>query len=70
MTITTKYNIGDTVWFMEDNKAHAAEVKSIELFIVQSKLHEIYSISHPSGKDSKLHVDYLFPSKQELLASL
>ena len=78
MTITTKYNIGDTVWFMEDNNASFGSVINIEAFR-QNKVEyvcdevklDVYGVK-PSNRDTvfQMRESYIFPSKQELLASL
>jgi hypothetical protein len=81
MTIETKYNIGDEVWFMADNKAHKAiiygflceqachYIKDGEPRCVYTNLDYIVSIDQ-GGHTSKMYDCDLFPSKEELLKSL
>jgi len=70
MTITTKYDIGETVWFMEDNKACSATIKSCELDVGSNNIHTVYTVTHPSHKCVKYAEVHLFPTKEALLASL
>jgi len=69
MTIETKYNYGDTVWLMRDNK------------IIEGKIFKIYTTSTDgglgyfveydiNGTPQTFDEDALFPSKEELLKSL
>lgn len=78
MTITTKYNIGDTVWFMEDNRASFGSVINIEAlrqnkvdYVCNEIKRDVYGVK-PSDRDAvfQMSESYVFPSKQELLASL
>jgi hypothetical protein len=80
MTIETKYNIGDEVWFMADNKVHKAiiygfaceqacgYIKDGEPRCVYTDVDYIVCISQ--GHTSKMYDCDLFPSKEELLKSL
>ena len=68
MTIETKYNIGDTVWLLTNNKAVSGEVKKIDLVITSDSCHEVCAVA--LDKVHQFHVSYLFPSKQALLESL
>lgn len=81
MTIETKYNIGDEVWFMDNNKTHRGRI----LGIVAN-----YSCSHFDKTNTPQCVDYvedyivticlghsirmfggdLFLTKEELIKSL
>lgn len=81
MKFETKYNLGDEVWFMYDNKALRGRILGIEAN---------YSCSHFDNADIPQNVDYsvnytvkiclghsirmssseLFPTKDELLKSL
>jgi len=38
MTITTKYEIGQKVYFMDENKIHAAEIQSVNIFVLGGRL--------------------------------
>ena len=81
MTIKTKYNIGDEVWFMADNKVYkgivygfACEqgchyIKDGEPRCVYTIVDYIVSIDQ-GGHTSKMFDQDLFPTKEELLKSL
>ena len=66
MQINTKFNIGDKVLVMIDNKPTELLIDSIEIFI-----HDIgYSIWYVDEK-TEGYADYqVFPTKKELLKSL
>lgn len=73
MTIETKYNIGDEVWFMHDNKVKTAIIITIGVFVEidmnsqyvsNSIQYGLYNFNHPYIENQ------LFPTKEELLKSL
>lgn len=73
MTIETKYNIGDKVWFIDDNKAKSATIITIGVFVERdmnsqyvsnSVQYGLYDFPYPYIEN------YLFPTKEELLKSL
>jgi hypothetical protein len=69
MTIETKYNIGDEVWFIEEGQPKKDEIISIEIYVYKDNLFVEYLFandSYPYG----LNESYLFPTKEELLKSL
>ena len=80
MTIETKYNIGDEVWFMADNKVRKAiiygfacvesclYIKDGESCGIHTDLDYIVCISQ--GHTTKMYDCDLFPTKEELLKSL
>lgn len=76
MTITTKYNIGDEVWFLKDNKIQKSKI---------TKIAPYFSFSEKRGISWELDVkldaffgntylskyeDELFATKEELINSL
>lgn len=73
MTINTKANIGDTVYFLYQNKVETAVVRHIKInvaeeqtqFIVGEKVFIDYSINGFSKAEEDI-----FLTKQELLDSL
>ena len=70
MTIETKYNIGDDVWLLYNNKAVSSRIFRIE---VKVDLHLSARIKYYlSGSDIAefYSEDKLFPTKEELLKSL
>lgn len=73
MTIETKYNIGDEVWFMHDNKAKRGTIIKIDVSLERDMN------SQNVGKSVQysifnFHAPYigthLFHTKEELLNSL
>ena len=73
MTPETKYNIGDKAWFMHDNKAKSAIIIKINVVIEKdmnctgvhtSTLYYLFDYCAPYIESK------LFPTKEELLASL
>lgn len=73
MTIETKYNTGDEVWFMHDNKAKKGIIIKIDVSIVRDMnsqnvvkrvYYDLYNFSNPYIETN------LFPTKEELLNSL
>lgn len=80
-TYTTKLAIGDTAWFMLDNKAASMTVESIEIKKTKDvefdKIHEWtgYGFRKYSGNGDfqkwiDLNESEVFATKEELLASL
>jgi hypothetical protein len=71
MTIETKYNIGDEVWVIEDDKPKCKKIKEIDIQIGDyfSKSNEVeidYTFGIYCIRDEK----QCFPTKEELLKSL
>lgn len=75
MTIETKYNPGDTVWFMSNNKIVQSSIKKLSMSFIYSlevswelELEEEGSFIHnmPASRTE----DKLFSTKQELIDSL
>lgn len=65
MTIETKYNIGDEVWLMYNNRAFNGVVESV----VSVQNTTCYMIRSFSGK-KRFMESLLFPTKEKLLESL
>ena len=76
MTIKTKYNIGDEVWFMNANKVSTMKVWDIDIQIrtsfdgqyVYGDYYRVYY--YDFGSHNKVNESDLFPTKEELLKSL
>jgi hypothetical protein len=71
MTIVTKYEIGDTVYFMNNNRIVKDTVKGLD--------HITYNYNHTpptmvirylTNGDYKLHEDLLFESKAAIISHL
>lgn len=70
MTIETKYSIGDTLWFMHDNRINSGVVVKLSLDLTEAGNHEVYTLKRDNRSTEILHYSLLYPSKQNLLASL
>jgi hypothetical protein len=68
MTFETKYNIGDEVWVMHDNRCRCTIVKSIRTMIHDYT--SLIDIEYFIEVGEWLHEGRLFPTKEELLKSL
>ena len=66
MTINTRYNIGDEVWF---NTSDGPTCGTIESFTV-TKYGIICSLSSEELVEIDWPLDVLFPTKEELIKSL
>jgi hypothetical protein len=70
MTIETKYNIGDEVWLLYNNKAVSSRIFRIEVKVdLRLSARIIYYLSG-SNIDEFCSEDKLFRTKEELLKSL
>ena len=69
MTIETKYNIGDEVWFEYRGRPQKTKIQ-----IIDSKVWDggqsIYYTMNYEGIIMEFRESYLFPTKEELLKSL
>lgn len=82
MTIVTKYNIGDEVWFMQGNRPHLATIRGYnisygegeyygELLTGKAKCSINYFVkSDRSSTKDLIGEGNIFPTKEELLKSL
>lgn len=68
MNIETKYNTGQTVWLMSENKPWNPVIDSIEVTIFQSEKRSVYYSFQNSRV--KANEELVFSSKEELLKSL
>lgn len=70
MTIETKYNIGDKVWFQTLGINYKAEIIRISIDVFLDKKTAIHYNLHRKGYSYERNEDELFPTKEELLKSL
>lgn len=71
MTIETKYNIGDEVWFMNENKVYVSFVEDVRVKRNNKNTKIEYMVESMQKKDFGLKKEQdLFPTKEELLKSL
>ena len=73
MTIETKYNIGDEVWFMHDNKVKSGTIIKM-CVVVERDINSQYvskSVQYGFYNFNYTYIENrLFPTKEELLKSL
>lgn len=65
MTISTKYDIGDMVWFMYDNRCVLKKVENINIDVCHMYIQYMFD-----ENDIWLSEKHLFSTKEELLKSL
>lgn len=65
MTISTKYDIGDMVWFMYDNICVLKKVENINIDVCNMYIQYMFD-----GNDIWLSEKHLYSTKEELLKSL
>lgn len=76
MTIETKYNIGDMVWFIDNNMATQSKIRSIVIEVggVGStiKRHILYRmyVDDIIRRKPLVHESNVFPTKEELIAKM
>ena len=71
MIIETKYNIGDEVWFMKENKPAKRVVDFIEIIVASTTSKSFIRYGLKMGSEVERVVEsHLFPTKEELLKSL
>lgn len=71
MTIETKYNIGDEVWFMNENKVYVSFIEDVRVKRNNKNTKIEYMVESMQKKDFGLKKEQgLFPTKEELLKSL
>lgn len=65
MTISTKYDIGDMVWFMHDNRCILKKVENINIDVCHMYIQYMFD-----EDDMWLSEKHLYSTKEELLKSL
>ena len=74
MTIETKYNIGDEVWLMYENRAVTAKVISMKVTVEElmfgTIIENIYYRIKNQRFDREISEPHIYASKEELLKSL
>ena len=69
MKIETKFNIGDRVWFIGDDRVKTLKIASMDIKILPKEISMLYHIGEP-GNIYSVFEDRTFATKQELLDSL
>lgn len=67
LSVKTKYNIGDKVWYIYDNRVQALDVTGVRISIESEDECKVEYILHYDGHQPE---EKLFRSKKELLESL
>jgi hypothetical protein len=71
MAIETRYNIGDEVWFMNENKVYVSFIEDVRVKRNSKNTKIEYMVESMQKKDFGLKKEQdLFPTKEELLKSL
>ncbi len=75
MTITTKYNIGDSVWVISKNQVVQTTIKRVSMFQNTDFQDFVWDLDLEGDTGNNLLPAYrpeskLFPSKEELIKSL
>lgn len=70
MTIQTKFNLNDVVYFLVNNKVCSAPITSINIHISKFEKRRItYTVYH-KDLTASLHENSVFSTKDELIKSL
>lgn len=70
MTIETKYNIGDEVWYIIGEKAKQGKVLGITITETSEKITGYYYVVSNGPSHCSFIEQSLYPTKEELLNSL
>ena len=72
MTIETKYNIGQEVWFMNENKACSDIITAVNTYVTETFSNVTYGFGNTIRTQivTTMKESDLFPTKEELLKSL
>lgn len=71
MTIETKYNIGDEVWAMsEERRIYVGKIEKTRIYIEQDDVLIDHLVCMRQGLNCWIANFRLFPTKEELLNSL
>ena len=71
MEIKTKFNVSDVVYLMRANKVICTSIVTIHVFVNNSgEVFNSYSLECQEVPEKPISENLLFPSKEELLASL
>lgn len=70
MTIETKFSIGDTAFYMNDNRVQMGEITRIEITIDSRGTSTVYYATDGNLCPHKRYGSEIFHTKEELLKSL
>lgn len=66
MTVKSKFEIGDNVWFVSNNKVHQLEITGVEMYVALEGTKVKYNLYD----NTELEESKVFATKEELLESL
>lgn len=70
MKIETKFNVGDIIFTLLDNKVNEIKVNSIEIYFYKNSSFSIIYLYYIKEMAFKINENSCFGTKQELLNSL
>ena len=70
MTIETKYNIGDEVWFMNEGEPTSEKIVRIDVEQYEQKQFVEYTVVLSDVILTSFYEQEVFPTKEELIKSL
>ena len=71
MTIETKFNPKNVVWFIKDEKVLSQDITSIDISVVKGNdVRIFYLFFRPKGESFSIKENKVFPTKEALLQSL
>jgi len=70
MTIETKFNISDTIWFMNGNKAECCTVTSMKMGMDNHTNKNLWIFYSPYFRNYWISESKCFSTKEDLLKSL
>ena len=66
MEIKTKFNPGDIIWCIYENKAIRSKITGVGISVYET----VSTIEYTIDKDERINEDKVFSTKEELLKSL
>ena len=66
MTVKSKFEIGDNVWFVSNNKVHQLKITGVEMYVALEGTKVKYNLYD----NTELEESKVFATKEELLESL
>lgn len=66
LVVDTKYNIGDKVWFIDDNQVMQLDITGFSVQVKEAETVVTYTLHYGMTRPE----ENLFPTKEELLNSL
>lgn len=66
MVVSSKYNIGDKVWFISDNKVQQTDITGVSIHIGKEDPVILYTLHY----GNEISEDMVFAKKEELLKTL